>query len=72
MHTAEHHWLAVVLIVWASVFLIVLGAMLGSIVNHRAAAHTVPPACRASIVAEAAWALTAIAMVILMVLLTIR
>jgi heme/copper-type cytochrome/quinol oxidase subunit 2 len=72
MHPAEQHWLAVVLIVWASVFLVVLGAMLGTIVNHRASAHTVPPSCRANTLAEAAWAVTAIAMVILMVLLTIR
>mgnify|MGYP001796781478 CR=1 FL=1 len=46
--------------------------MLRGIVDPRRIARTGPPACRASTLAEAAWAVTAIAMVVLMLLLTIR
>ncbi|MEO8924483.1 MAG: hypothetical protein ABI330_16905 [Caldimonas sp.] len=72
MNSVAHPWLAPVLMAWAAVFLFVLVAMLRSIVSQRQIARTGPPACRASTAAEAAWTVTAIVMVVLMVLLTIR
>lgn len=71
MNSIEHHWLAAILLAWASVSLIVLSAMLRSIVGNRKIARVGPPACRASTLAEAAWTGIAIAIVVATVLLTI-
>ncbi|MEO7117059.1 MAG: hypothetical protein ABIZ18_14525 [Caldimonas sp.] len=72
MDTNEQYWLVATLSTWAMVSFLVLGAMLRVLLRQRAIAHDGPPVCRTNVLTEAAWTLSAIVMVAMVLLLTIR
>jgi heme/copper-type cytochrome/quinol oxidase subunit 2 len=72
MDPNEQYWLVATLTTWAFVSFIVLGAMLRVLVRQRRSALDGPPIGRTNLLTEAAWTLSAIAMVAMVLLLTIR
>ena len=72
MDPNEQYWLVATLVTWAGVSFIVLGAMLHILVRQGRGALDGPPIGRTNVLTEAAWTLSAIAMVAMVLVLTIR
>ncbi len=72
MDMNEQYWLVATLTTWALVSFVVLGAMLRVLLRQRGNALDGPPICRTNVLTEAAWTLSAIVMVAMVLLLTIR